>query len=191
MLQRVFAALENFPSHSQSPPDFYYIVLLLCKASRDSTAPLSRRLARDVVLQGIPPVLRKTKSITLALAIAQAALECSGWSHFSLRERPFISIDKCIYELWSVQEGVEGRTEKALELWKELRSNAMTWRNVKIGRRFNLADLNGPLPIWNPSIARTIPSRFDRISSIFGIDWVCDLTFILLQILTIHLLGCD
>jgi len=166
MLQRLFVALKNFPSHSQSPPHLYYIFNPLWIASGHSATPLSRKVAREVVVQGIPAVLRKTKSISLALALGQGAVHLH-WDHFDLDERPFITAHKVMLEIWSEQEGVEGRTEENLSKWKELRSDAMGWKNV------NLADLNGPLPTWHPSAPRTGPSKLDRLLSVFGIDRVC------------------
>jgi len=167
MLQQLFATLENFPSHSQSLPSFYYILLLLLMAFRDSTTSLSLRVARDVVVQRIPTVVRERKSISLALALAQGAVELGGWNHFNLTEIPFVTIDKVILEIWSEQEDVEGWTEENLRKWKRFRSDVMSWRH------FNLADLNGPLPTWHPSGTRTGPSKLDRLLSVFGINRVC------------------
>jgi len=164
MLQRLFAALENFPSHSQSPPDFLCIAILLRDTSNASTTSLSLKVARDVIVQGIPTVLRKNKSISLALALAQGA---AGWHwyHFDLSERPFVKLDKVMLELWSEQEGVEGRTEENLQKWQEFRSEALEWPY-----NINLAVLNGPLPTWIPRAARTGPSKLDRFLSLFGIN---------------------
>jgi len=168
MLQRLFAALESFPSHFQSLPNFEYILWLLSASYSDSTTPLSLRVAREVVVQGIPTVTRKTKPIFLALALAQSAVQLLvWWDHFDLSERPFVTVDKAMLELWSEQEGVEGWTEENLQKWKRFRSDAMSWRHV------NLADLNGPLPTWHPSGTRTGSSKLHRLLSIFGIDRVC------------------
>jgi len=167
MLQRLFAALEDFPSRLQQPPDFINIVRLLRDASRDSTNPLSRDVAREVVVQGIPTVLRKAKSISLASALAQGAVEWY-WNHLDLNERPFVTVDKAMLEIWSEQEGVEGQTEENLSKWKEFRSKALGWPSY-----VNLAALDGPLPTWNASATRTGPSKLDRFLSVFGIDRVC------------------
>jgi len=166
MLQRLFAALENFPSHSQSPPDLKYNAVLLLVASRDSKTPLSLKVAREVVVQGIPTVLRKAKSISLALALAKGAVRWY-WDHFYLGERPYVTVDKFMLDIWSEQNGVEGRTEENLEKWKELRSHVMD------NDRVNLDNLNGSLPTWNPSATRTGALRLDGFRSVFGIDRVC------------------
>ena len=173
MLHRLFAALKNFPAHSKSPPDFFYILGLLWNVSRDFTTPLSLRVAREVVAQGIPTVLRKTKSISLALALAQEVVG-GYWGSFVLSEWPFVTIDKIILEMWSEQEGAEGRTEENLQEWKRFRSTAMDWPSS-----VDLAVLNGPLPTtWNPiSTPSTASWRFRRFLSVLGIDWVCGLTF--------------
>ena len=170
ILQRLFAALENFPSHSQSPPYFFYICGLLLGASKVSTTTLSLRVAREVVVQGITTVMRKTKSISLALALALAQ-SATPWvissGYLEISERPFVKIDKVMLELWSEQEGVEGRTQENLEIWQESRLMAMDKYSI------NLEDLNGSLPIWNASATRTGPSKLDRFLSVFGIDRVC------------------
>ena len=167
MLQRLFAALENFPSHSQSPPYFYKSLLLLLLASKKSKTPLSLRVAREVVVQEIPTVLRKRKLISFALGLAQSAVLYSvPWDHFDLSERPFVKIDKVMLELWSEQEGVEGRTQENLLKWKEFRSEVMEYYGI------DLATLNGHLPTWIPHTTRTGPSRLDRFLSVLGIDRV-------------------
>jgi len=166
MLQRLFAALEDFPSHSQSPPDFQCIVGLLRTAPWNSTTPLSLRVARQVVVQGIPMVIRKTKSISLALAILQGVVK-HLWSHFDLSDRPYVTLDKVMLELWSEQNGVEGRTQESSLEWKEIRSRVMREDEV------DLDSLNRSLPTWNPSATRTEPSGLDGFLSIFGIDRVC------------------
>jgi len=173
MFQRLFAALENCPSYSQSLPNFEYILWLLSASSSDSTAPLSLRVAREVVVQGIPTVLRKTKSVSLAIALAHGIVG-RYWDHFDFSERPFVTIDKIILEMWSEQEGAEGRTEENLQEWKRFRSTAMDWPSS-----VDLAVLNGPLPTtWNPiSTPSTASSTFRRFLSVLGIDWVCGLTF--------------
>jgi len=170
MLQRLFEALENLPSHSQLWPDSDSIFGLLSRASRDSTTALSLKVTRDVAVHGIPTVFRKTQSISLALALAYK-VRWLDWDYYDIGERPFITVDKIMLEIWSEQEGVEGHTEEKLEKWKELRRYALRWYRV------DLADLNGPLPTWNPSAARTGPSRTNRLLSVFGIDWVCGLAF--------------
>ena len=169
MLQRLFAALENFPSHSQSPPEFYSIVRVLRDASENSMTPLSLKVACEVVVQGIPTVLRETKSISLALALAQSAVQLFlWWGHFDLSERPFVKLDKDMLELWSEQEGVEGRTEENLQKWQEFRSEVLEWPY-----NIDLAVLNGPLPTWIPRAARTGPSKLDRFLSVLQINRVC------------------
>ena len=139
MLRRLFAALENFPSHSQSLPTFRNIFALLWRASWESTAPLSLRVARGVVVQEIPMVLRKRKSISLTLAFAHGAVRCY-WGNFDLSERPFVTIDKVMFELWSEQEGIEGHTEENLENWKRFRLAVMEKEQL------DLANLNGHVP---------------------------------------------
>jgi len=172
MLQRLFAALEYFPSHSQSPPKFYSIFRLLSEASIHSTTPLSLKVVREVVVQRIPTVLRKTKSISLALALAQSAVHrFVWWDHFNLSEWPSVTLDKVMLEIWSECEGVEGRTEENLKDWKEFRSYSLRWRGV------NLADLNGSLPTLNPRATRTGPSRLDAFLSILRINRVRVLYF--------------
>jgi len=110
-------------------------------------------------------VLRKRKSISLILALARDAAG-HFWDSFDFSDWPVVTLDKVMVEIWSEQEGVEGYTEDNLERWKEFRSYVLGLRNV------NLADSNGPLPTWNPSAARTGPSRFDRFLSVLGIDRV-------------------
>ena len=166
MLQRLFAALENFPSHSQSWPDFDDIVTLLYVASWGFKSPLSLRVTREVVVQGIPTVLRETKSISLALSILQGVVKCF-WSHLDLSDQPYVTLDKVMLELFSKQNGVEGCTEENLSSWKEIRSRVMREDRV------DLDNLNGSLPIWNPSATRTGPSRLDGFLSVLGIDRVC------------------
>jgi len=167
MLQRLFAALEDFPSHFQSPPWLGNIFLLLSGASKESMTPISLKLAREVVVQGIPTVLRKRKLISFALGLGQSAVLYSvPWDHFDLSERPFVKIDKVMLELWSEQEGGEGRTEENLLKWKEFRLKVMKYHGI------DLATLNGHLPTWIPHTARTGPSRLDRFLSVLGIDRV-------------------
>jgi len=169
MLQRLFAALEDFPSHSHSPPDLNYISRLLRNASKDSTTPRSLKVAREVIVQGIPTVIRKTKSIFLALALAQSAIQWGiSWGYLDISERPSVTLDKVMLELWSEQEDVEGRTQENLEIWQTFRSKALEWPSD-----VDLAVLNGPLPTWNPSTTRTGSSKLDRLLSVFGIDRVC------------------
>jgi len=165
MLQRLFAALENCPPHSQPPLEFNYIFGILWRASRKFKTPLSLRVARDVIVQGIPTVLRKTKSISLALALAQGAAKWN-WHRFNLGERPYVTVDKIMLDLWSEKEGVEGCTKENLEKWKEFRSDSLRWYEV------DLADLNGPLPVWSPRAAHAGPSRLDGFLSVLGIHRV-------------------
>jgi len=187
MLKRLFAALENFPSRPQQPPDFEYIVPLLLDASIHSTTPLSLKVARDVVVQGIPTILRKRKSITLALALAQETVE-SYWYHVDLGEKPFVTVDKVMLEIWSDHEAIGERTEENLEKLEAFRLDIMRREHV------SLADFNGPLPSWHPSATHTGPSKLDRLLSVLGIDLVC--AYVALHLssfrdLNIHVLARD
>jgi len=166
MLQRLFVGLENLPSHSQLPPDFEHAIVLLCHASQCSKTRLSLKIAREVVVQGIPTVSRKRKSISFVLAIAQRAIDWD-WDYFDPGERPYVTLDKVMLELWSEQEVIEGRTEESLLQWQEIR-----WK-VKEKHGTDLATLNGHLPTWNASTARNEHSKLGRFLSVFGLDWVC------------------
>jgi len=166
MLQRLFAAFLHFPSYAESPPDFSYIFWLLRDTSRYSMSALSLKVVREVVFQRISMVPRKRKSISLALAIAQRAVSWD-WDHFDLGERPYVTLDKVMLEIWSEQEVVEGRSEENLLQWQDIRSK------VKEKYGTDLATLNGHLPTWNASAARNEPSKLGRFLSVFGLDWVC------------------
>jgi len=168
MLERLFAALKNFPFHLQSLPEFNYIFKLLSRASKDSTSPLSLRVAQEVVVQGIPSASRKRKSISLALALAQSTIQWGlSWNHFNLSETPFVTLDKSMLEIWSEQEGIEGRTEVSLLKWQQFRSSVRHWCKI------DLDDLHGPLPTWSPSAAHTDPSKLHKFLSVLGINMVC------------------
>ena len=171
MLQRLLSAkLDSFPSHPQPPPDFKRVFSLLWRVSKgtDSTASLARGVTREIIVQGIPRILRKRKSINLVLALAQDILTWP-WDHFNLAdpEKPFVTLDKVLAEIWSEREGVEGRTEENMLKWESLRSSV--WVHCYV----NLASVNGPFPTWNPSPARTGPSRVDKLLSVLRIDRVC------------------
>lgn len=156
--------MKYFPSGSQSPPDFDYIFRLLSRASSDSKTALSLRVARIVVIQGISAVLWKRKSMSLALALAREAVGWY-WDQFDLSEKPFVKLDKVMLEIWSASEDVEGLTETNLYKWEAFRLFSITRDFDSV----DLAALNGPLPTWNSSAARTGPSKLDRFFSVFGI----------------------
>jgi len=71
-------------------------------------------------------------------------------------------------ELWSEQEGVEGRTEENLRKWQAFRTNSIN----HIFESVDLAALNGPLPTWYSKDARTGPLRLDGLLSVLGINTV-------------------
>ena len=90
-----------------------------------------------------------------------------NWGQFDISERPFVTLDKIMLEIWSEQEVAEGRTEESLLKWQEIRSKVREIYGI------DLATLNGHLPTWNASTARKEPSKLGRFLSVLGLDWVC------------------
>jgi len=105
------------PSHSFR---WRYIIILLLKARRDSSSPLSRQIVLHVIDRQLPAWIRKYKSASLLYGIGFNAYNSSvmSWEHAI---ELFTHLDKIMVEICSEPEGVEGLDKGSVEKWRKLR----------------------------------------------------------------------
>jgi len=129
-----------------SPPSYSFqwntVILLLLKARRNSSSPLSRQILPDVIDRQLPTWIRTHKSVSLLYGIGQGTHDWSHWSWEHAIEL-FTHLDKIMVEMCWDPEGVEGLDEESVEKWRNLRKDFIEkTRNpyYKVPEQFQLLD---------------------------------------------------
>jgi len=109
-----------------SPPlhsfEWRNIIMLLLKARRDSSSPLSLQILPDIIDRQLPNWIRKHKSASLLYGIGQAtgSILFSSWEHAI---KLFTHLDKIMVEMCRDPEGIERLDEESVEKWRSLRKD--------------------------------------------------------------------
>jgi len=138
--------------------------MLLFKARRDSSSPLSQQVLPDVIDRQLPAWIRKHNSASLLYGIGQGTHD---WSHRSWEHgiELFTHLDKIMVEMCRDPEEVEGLDEESVKKWRKLRlkftqktrdGDDMYWLVAR--EHLQLPDSyfddllgHGPLPeLWTP-----------------------------------------